>query len=125
MTRRIVIGTSALALLAGISIAAAQGMNESNQGQQRQRGQGDISLTDQQKQTIWQTLSRARSEKTPSDFKATVGSDVPRTVRLHVFTRALTNKVPATRGKEYAKLQNQVVVVDPKTRKIIGTVSGS
>lgn len=125
MTRGIVLGTSALALLAGISIAAAQGMNEPNQGQQRQSNQADINLTDQQKQTIWQTLSRARSEKAPSDFKAAVGSDVPRTVRLHVFTRALTNKVPATRGYEYAKLQNEVVVVDPKTRKVIDTVSGS
>ncbi|HEY2526581.1 MAG TPA: DUF1236 domain-containing protein [Xanthobacteraceae bacterium] len=125
MTRRTVIGTSALALLAGVSIAAAQGMNGANQAQQGQSAQGDINLTDQQKQTIWQTLSRARSEKAPSSFKATVGSDVPRTVRLHVFTRALTNKVPATRGYEYAKLQNQVVVVDPKTRRIIGTVSGS
>ena len=87
--------------------------------------QGQVTLTDQQKQTIWKRLSRAGNERMPSNFEASVGSDVPRSVRLHSFARTVTRTVPEIRGYDYAKLQNQVIIVDPKTRKIVDTVSGS
>ena len=87
MRRLIIAGTSGLVLLAGVGLAAAQGMtppaaNQNTPGQssamQKPAGQGEVSLTEQQKQMIWQTLSRAKNEKTPSNFQASVGTDVPR-----------------------------------------------
>ncbi len=133
MKRFIIVGTSGLAFLASVSLAAAQGMspppvNQNPPGQgsamQSPAGQGQINLTDQQKQMIWQTLSRARNEKTPTNFQASVGADVPRSLRLHSFARSVTKQVPATRGLDYAKLQNQVLIVNPKTRKVVDTASG-
>lgn len=130
------VGLSVLALLASVSLAAAQAINPapSNQNQpgqtsqapnQANTDQGQVALSDQQKQAIWQRLSRARSEKAPTNFAASVGSDVPRTVRLHSFARSVVSKVPQMRRYDYAKLQNEVVIVDPKTRKVVDMVSGS
>jgi hypothetical protein len=164
MRRSVLIGAGTFALLASVSLAAAQGMNpppssqspsmqapgsqsepgqgqllqrqynqgqtnqgQTNQGQmnQNQFGKGQISLNDQQRQTIWQTLSKTRAERAPSSFQASIGSDVPRTMRLHSFSRSVTSQVPTMRGLDYAKLQDQVLIVDPKTRKVVDTVSGS
>jgi len=133
MKRCMVIATSVVMLLAGASLAAAQDNTPAanppaqmnNQPAPPAAAQNHISLSDQQKQTIWQTLSKARAETAPADFQAAVGADVPKGLRLHYFKRSLTRQVPATHGYEYAKLQNEVLIVNPKTKKIIGTVSGS
>jgi Protein of unknown function (DUF1236) len=130
MKRSRIIAASGLALLASVSLAAAQGTstppvnNPPGQASQNPPSQGQISLNDQQKQMIWQTLSNARNERTPTNFQASVGADVPRALRLHSFARAVTKQLPAVRGYDYAKLQNQVLIVDPKTRKVVDTVSG-
>lgn len=130
MRKWIALGTGAVALLASIGFAAAQGMGATSAPMKQNppaasaAGEEQISLNDQQRQTIWQTLSKARAETAPSDFQASVGADVPRSMRLHSFSRALTDQVPAMRGYEYAKLQNRVLIVNPRTRKIIDTVNG-
>jgi hypothetical protein len=129
MRRTIIVGTSALALLAGVSLAVAQqGMNAPPSSEQNSfmqaPGQSQINLTDQQKQTIWQKLSSARSDTTPSTFEASIGTAVPKDMRLHSFARSITGQVPSMRGMDYAKLQNEVVIVDPKTRKVVDTVNG-
>jgi hypothetical protein len=137
----VAISTVALALPACINFAAAQGMGASsaphkpsppaasapsqNQSSQNQTGQNEVSLNDQQKQAIWQTLSKARAENTPADFQASVGAQVPKGMRLHHFSRAMTREVPAMHRYRYAKVPNQVIIVDPRTRKVIGTVSGT
>jgi hypothetical protein len=132
MTKRIAMGTAALALLASVSLAAAQNPSAAGQTQPTQNqpaekmaGQEPINLTEQQKQTIWQTLSKAKVAMAPSNFQASVGADVPKSMRLHYFKRSLTKEVPTMRGYEYTKLQNQVLIVDPRTRRVIDTVSGS
>ncbi len=133
MRRCMIIGTSVVMLLAGASLAAAQDNTPApmqkapmqNPPMQNMAGRDQISLSDQQKQMIWQTLSKARAETAPANFQASIGADVPKGLRLHNFRRSLTRRVPATHGYEYAKVQNEVLIVNPKTRKIIGTVSGS
>ena len=52
-----------------------------------------------------------------------VGEVVPNTMHLLSFARAVRKKIPAIRPYLYALLQGQVLIVDPKTRKIVTVVS--
>jgi len=88
-------------------------------------GAAQLNLTSAQKQTIAQGVASERGETAPSGFLAKIGEKVPQSLSMHQLPSSVTNQVSAAKGYEYAKLQNQVVVVDPKTRKVIGTVSGS
>jgi hypothetical protein len=107
MTRTIKVGTAAILLLASAGFAAAQPV---------------LALTPEQQVTIYRSITREpiRTEP-PAGWNAKVGVRVPSTVELY--------DVPATvaaapvRHYRYTILNNQVVLVEPSTRRVVQILS--
>jgi hypothetical protein len=82
----------------------------------------DLSLTSAQRSEIWRTLGRPAGE-TQEPAGLSVGEAVPDTMNLLSFARGLRKKISALRPYRYALLHGKVLIVDPKTKRIIAIVS--
>lgn len=83
-----------------------------------------LNLTSAQRQEIWQSVSKqAAKETTPAGFTAKVGEAVPSAVKLQALPSSLSSQVPAVKPYEYAMLQNQVLIVDPSSKKIVDIIT--
>jgi hypothetical protein len=78
----------------------------------------NIILTSQQRKTIWNDLSSASEQKAPASFQAAVGADMPVSMTLHAFPRKVADNVLTLAGMKYAKLNDQVLVVRARDRRI-------
>jgi hypothetical protein len=102
------VGTIAFALAAGIGFAAAAGA---------------VNLTQQQKQTIQQSLSTDSGQSMPSGFTASIGSKVPTTVSLKPLPSNVTGQISTLKSEDYAKFYNkQIVLVDPMDRQVVAVI---
>jgi hypothetical protein len=117
------IGLAAAVLLAAVNVAGAQGTMQ--QGTMP-RGtmpatpgmsdQSEHSLNDQQKQAIWQAVGKAKNDPAPASFQASVGADIPRGMKLHKFPASVSRRVPDAGNLAYAKIQDQILIVDPSNK---------
>jgi hypothetical protein len=105
MMKSVVNGALAAAILATTAgIAAAQ--------------TAVIDLTPDQRTTVYRSVTRERIVVAPpADFRARVGVEVPASVELYPFPE--TVEVPAIRRYRYTVIDNQVVLVDPGTHRVI------
>jgi hypothetical protein len=105
MMKSFVKGALAAALLAGTAgIVAAQ--------------TAVIDLTPDQRTTVFRSMTRERiTVAPPADFRARVGVEVPSSVELRPVPD--TVEVPAIRRYRYTVIEDQVVLVDPSTRRVI------
>jgi hypothetical protein len=105
MMKFFVNGALAAILLAGTAgIAAAQ--------------TAVIELSPDQRTTVYRSITRERIEVAPpADFRARVGVEVPAAVELYPVPEAI--EVPAIRRYRYTVVDDQVVLVDPSTHRIV------
>jgi hypothetical protein len=84
-----------------------------------------LSLTSTQEHTILQSINKqnVKKEASPSGFKAAVGQAVPTSIPLHALPSDAASQVPAVKPYEYAVLQNQLLIVNPKDRKIVDMIA--
>lgn len=82
-----------------------------------------LNLTQQQKQTIAQDLSSQPSTPAPSGFNAQPGAKVPQSVMLHTLPGNVTNQVAAVKGNQFAKIGNDIVLVDPANREVMAVIN--
>jgi hypothetical protein len=122
MQRQIRDGAVALVLLlASVGFAAAAGNDwvASNDrvfltyAQQRR-----LVLNGAQEQVIFRSVSKqnGKKETAPPGFKAEIGQVVPKSITLHRLPTDATNHVWAVKPYDYAMLQNQLLIVNPKDR---------
>jgi len=99
-------GALAAAILAGTAgIAAAQTA-------------AVIDLTPDQRTTVFRSMTRERiAVAPPADFRARVGVEVPASVELLPVPETI--EVPAIRRYRYTVIENQVVLVDPSTHRVV------
>jgi hypothetical protein len=82
-----------------------------------------IELSQAQRQTIFQSVSNGgKNNAAPPGFRVAVGENVPNGIELAPVSNTLTTLIPATDGLEVAMIEKQVVLVDPKTKRIIAVV---
>ncbi len=113
-------GMAALALMASAGVAAAAGMSNSAAANDH------LNLTSVQQKEIWQGVSQqAAKATTPASFKPTVGEATPSSIKLQPLPSKVANEVPAVKSYDFAMLQNQVLIVDPSSRKIVDIVTRS
>lgn len=118
------IGLTALALLATASIAVAQGtMQQAPSMSPGMSDESPLSLSDQQKQMIWQSVGKMKNDRAPTSFQASVGSDVPAGVALHNFPPAVSRQVPGVRNFSFAKIQDEILIIDPANKRVVDTVA--
>jgi hypothetical protein len=79
-----------------------------------------LDLSDEQRQAIMDAVVRQDAHQaTPKEFKAAIGSDVPRTLDLHALPRPLVYDIPALKEYMYAHLDRNVVLVDALEKKVV------
>jgi hypothetical protein len=83
-----------------------------------------VNLTTQQKTEIRQTIINNNSAPRVSDvnFNIGVGTAVPASVRFAPLPNTIVSIQPAWRGYNYFVYQEEIVIVDPRSRKIIAVV---
>ena len=86
----------------------------------------DLNLTPQQKQTIMQSVQSERGQPAPAGFLPKVGAPVPQSMSMQQLPSNVTIQVPAAKGLEYAKLDNnEILLIDPKDRKVADIIMPS
>jgi hypothetical protein len=79
------------------------------------------SLTAVQRSEIWRAL-RNRARKTQEAAGLHIGEVVPDTLNVLSFGHSLHEKIPAIRPYRYTLLHDQVLIVDPRTKKIASII---
>jgi len=91
--------TIALTLIGSMGLAAAAQLN----------------LTSAQKQTIYPSVSSEKGQATPAGFQARVGEKAATSLSMHQLPGSATNQVSAAKDYEWAKLQNnEVLLINPR-----------
>jgi Protein of unknown function (DUF1236) len=83
----------------------------------RGKGRRTLSLTSTQRAEIWGSLSK-EATRTSVASGLNVGEVVPNAIHLLSFTDHLRKRIPAIRSYRYGLLHDQVLIVDPRTRKV-------
>jgi hypothetical protein len=85
-----------------------------------------LNLTSTQKHTIYQSVMNEKGQAAPSNFRASIGAKVPSSLTLHQLPSNVANQIPAAKNYEFAKLQNnEVLLVDPKNREVAEMITSS
>jgi hypothetical protein len=79
--------------------------------------QTKLQLSQQQKQQIGQALSGEQTQQA-AGAQAQVGSKLPASMTTHPMPGSVTAQVPATKDFHFVKLQDRVLIVDPKDQMI-------
>lgn len=78
-----------------------------------------LNLTPAQQQTIYQSVASEKGQATPVGFQVKVGEKVPQSLSMHELPSSATGQVSSAKGYEYAKLQNnEVLLINPKDRQV-------
>jgi hypothetical protein len=81
-----------------------------------------IDLTPDQRTTIYRTITREKVRVAPpADFRASVGVEVPSTVELYEVPAAV--EIAPVRRFRYTVVNDQVVLVDPSTRRVVQIIT--
>jgi len=126
MKNRLRYGTIALAFVSGIGLAAAQG-NSPGAGGEIQSGAtsqpSQLKLSPAQRTAILAAVLQNGAKITvPPNFQASVGSSVPPSIELYTLPNGAVSQSPELRTLKYTMAQNQVVLVDPTTMRVIDII---
>jgi hypothetical protein len=83
-----------------------------------------LNLTATQRHELWQSLSKqAAKESAPTGFTAKVGEAVPSSIKLQSLPSNVSSQIPAVKSYDYALLQNELLIVDPSSKKIVDIIT--
>jgi hypothetical protein len=83
----------------------------------------NVSLTSEQKTTIRNTVISSGPRISSVNFAVRVGVVVPRSVRIAPVPATLIEIQPAWRGYSYFIYEDEIIIVEPRTLKIIAVVA--
>jgi hypothetical protein len=107
-------GTLALALIGGVSFAAAQ----STPGAQEK-----LNLSQSKEQQVTQGLSREPAQSAPG-YQGAIGSKPPDSLAQKSLPNDVTDQVPETKTYLFIKLPDRIVLIDPETKAVAEIVGG-
>lgn len=110
--------------LSGAASSQTQNSTPSHPGQQANPANVPaIELSQAQRQTIFQSVSSGgKNNAAPNGFRVAVGESMPNGIELVPVSNTISTLIPATDGMEVAMIEKQVVLVDPKSKKIVAVV---
>jgi hypothetical protein len=86
-------------------------------------GTGNVALNADQRQALNDfAAGHAQQKMDHADFTIAVGAAVPQQVSLADMPTALTDKLAAYSGDQYFIVQNQLIIVEKSTRRIVAVV---
>jgi hypothetical protein len=100
--------------------------DRSARGGDQERIHSSVTLNERQRTRVKETFSRVDVEPVRNvDFSVTVGATVPRHVHLHPLPPALVEVVPEYRDYRYVVVNDEVVIINPQTYKVVTVVDRS
>jgi Protein of unknown function (DUF1236) len=86
---------------------------------------GRTQLSDQQRSNLHQTLQKERNlnRATNVNISISVGTRIPRSVRLVALPASIIAVVPAYRSYRYVVVNEQICIVDPNTYEIVEVIA--
>jgi len=82
-----------------------------------------LELSAAQKQTIYQSVSATqKNNPAPTGFRAAIGAQVPDAVELQPMPSTLATLIPETANYDVAMVEKQVMLVDPKSKRVVAVV---
>ena len=83
-----------------------------------------LDLTDAQKQAILISVTNQNfKNEAPPNFQPVVGTIVPENVELEAMPKTIVELAPKTEAFRLARVVNQVIIVDPQTRRVVEVIS--
>lgn len=83
-----------------------------------------LDLTEAQKQTIFiSTTNQNFKNEAPPNVQPIIGAVVPENVELEEMPKTIVQLAPKTEAFRLARVINQVVIVDPQTRRVIEVIA--
>ncbi len=130
MTDKLRLGAMALAVLGTAGVAVAQvpipppgggptspRLNEGAITTQK------VALSPAQKTAIYNAVSKDRPKgTTPANFQAMVGAQVPPSIELYALPPEAVATAHDAAGFRYTMMNNQVILVDPLTLKVVDII---
>ncbi len=132
---------AAIALLAGVSVAAAADngmaksestmpkasshMSQSKSAASAKMANDRLTLSSSQRKDAWQDINKlAAKETAPANFTAKVGAKLPSSLTAHPIPVTTANKVPALRPYQYAMLKgNKLLIVNPNDKTVAEVIT--
>jgi hypothetical protein len=82
-----------------------------------------VNLNTDQRMRITQSMTRlnVRPENNVN-FSVRIGADVPRSLRVRPLPREIVDVVPQYRGYDFVAVRDEIIIVEPRTRRIVTTL---
>ena len=108
-----------LALIGTVTVASGQSTTTTTTIEKRN---DSLRLSPQQRSVIYRTVTRERRVVPPSDVEIRAGAAVPPTIVLSPLPESLYVQVPELTPYKYFYVNNQLVLVDPRTSQVIDII---
>jgi hypothetical protein len=83
---------------------------------------GSVKLSSEQRTKITTVIKQQKVEPTHLNVSVRVGTRVPDSVRFHPLPVKVVNVYPEWRGYDYILVDEQIVVIDPRTHEIVAVL---
>lgn len=101
-------------------------MNDRTGAADRTDARGSASLSTDQRSRVRQALVRDESRaRTSVNFSVSIGAHVPDRVRVHRLPASVVEIVPQYRGYDYVVVRDEIVIVEPRTKKVVTVIAKS
>jgi hypothetical protein len=125
-------GTALIALLLGVHPGFAQVGSDGQLDSQKKLldpkivapdSAAKLRLTDAQKAAIASAIRKENKAVTPPpSFVVSVGAPVPPVIELYILPDDVLAQVPPVRAVKYTVVQNEIVLVDPTTMRVVDVI---
>jgi Protein of unknown function (DUF1236) len=82
-----------------------------------------VTLTNSQRAAIWQMLGNQPTQANSTGHNLNIGQVVPNSVSLQALPNNVSDKVPMVKSYDYAILNNQLLIVDPSSKRVVAIVA--
>ncbi len=124
-------GMVVLAMIGSVGLASAQIDGGPTDNQKRivdpkdgvGRAPAQLRLTDAQRSAIVAAVRKENKVVTPPpSFVVSVGAAVPAAIELYLLPDIALANIPATKSVKYTVVQDQVVLIDPTTMRVVDVI---
>lgn len=99
---------------------AAQPSTATNSAQSSTNVNASVNINDQQRTRVAESITRLNVQPlTNVNFSLTVGTAVPRDIRLQTLPADVVEVVPQYRGYSFFVVRDEIVIVEPSTYQIV------
>ncbi|HET9904325.1 MAG TPA: DUF1236 domain-containing protein [Xanthobacteraceae bacterium] len=99
------------------------GQGRTGRGETTGAAPANVTVNTEQRTKIKQHISELRVGRVDNpNFTVSVGSTVPRSVTLHALPPSIVEIVPAWRSYRYVLVEDEIVIIDPATFRIVAVI---